>query len=303
MNTEGNRPVVVGIGELLWDLLPEGKELGGAPANFAYHAQSLGAAASVVSCVGEDDPGGEILDRLGEQGLDLRYVAVTSEHPTGTVSVELDGKGKPKFTIHQNVAWDYIPSSSEQIRLAGRADAVCFGSLAQRSPVSRRTIRLFLEGTRPDVCLRVFDINLRQSYYSRDLIRESLTLCNVLKLNDEEITVVSELLSLKGSESERVGQIVKEYSLRVVAVTKGERGSSVYTPDGKTEHPGFPPERIVDTVGAGDSYTASMVMGLLRGESLGTICENANRLASYVCSQKGAMPPIPDALRPLKRRR
>ncbi len=296
MQSRENRPIVVGIGELLWDLLPDGRELGGAPANFAYHAQSLGAAASVVSGVGEDDPGREILERLNAKGLDLRYVAVTPKHPTGTVSIELAENGKPNFTIHQNVAWDYIPSTPEQIELAGRAHAVCFGSLAQRSPVSRRTIRLFLEHTRRDECLRVFDVNLRQSYYSRDLLRESLEWCNVLKLNDEELPVVGDLLAVEGSESEMIETILREFSLRAAAVTKGENGSSIYTPEGRAEHGGFPVDRIADTVGAGDAYTASMVMGLLRGESWDTICANANRLAGYVCSQKGAMPMIPDGL-------
>jgi fructokinase len=286
---------VVGLGELLWDLFPDGKRLGGAPANFAYHAQALGGRGVVISCVGNDELGKEILASLRETGLDLRHIAVDGEHPTGKVSVKLDDSGRPDFTIHVNVAWDFMRLTPGLLDLAARTDAVCFGSLAQRSPVSRDTIQRFIEATRPD-CLRVFDINLRQSFYSGTIIRKSLDLCDVLKLNDDELPVLAELLSIAGEESEILDRLAGEFSLRAIALTRGERGSLLFTPEEKAEHPGFPPGRIADTVGAGDAFTAAMTIGMLQGKSLDDIAEHANRLASYVCSQEGAMPAIPDVL-------
>lgn len=291
------RPVIVGLGELLWDLFPTGKKMGGAPANFAYHAGALGAEAFVVTCVGKDELGKEILESLGKHGLDLRYVETTSLYPTGKVSIELDKKGKPNFTIHENAAWDHISCSPDILALAGRADAVCFGSLAQRSPVSRDTIRRFLLHTDPDECLRVFDINLRQSYYSEEVIRESLGMCRMLKLNDEELPVVCRILGIEGAESDTLETLAEQFDLRAVALTKGDKGSTILTNQGMATHPGFKPERIADTVGAGDAFTASLVMGLLRGDDPDTICRNANRLAGYVCSREGAMPPIPAYLK------
>ena len=288
MTRNGSSFLLVGLGELLWDLLPGGKQLGGAPANFAYHCQALGAEAALVSAVGSDAPGREILDDLKGHGLDLAHVATLSEHPTGTVSVEIDDEGKPKYVIHEGVAWDAIPSSPELLDLASRADAVGFGSLAQRSEASRATIRAFLKATRPD-CLRVFDINLRQAYYGEEVVRESLKLSNVLKLNDEELPVVGEMLSLGGTEREILDALTAEFSLDAIALTRGGDGCLLHTPDAVAEHGGFAPERIADTVGAGDSFTAAFVMGLLRGDGLDTICEQANRLAAFVCSQKGAM--------------
>jgi len=286
---------VVGLGELLWDLFPDGKRLGGAPANFAYHVQALGGRGIVVSCVGDDELGKNIFADLGETGLDLRHIAIDRQHPTGTVSVELDENGKPDFIIHKNVAWDFIPSTPALLDLAATADAVCFGSLAQRSPVSRETIQRFLKATRRD-CLRVFDVNLRQSFYSESIVRESLSLSDVLKLNDDELPVVADLLSIAGSESEVLDRLIAEFCLRAVALTRGARGSLLCTPGGKAEHPGSPPDRIADTVGAGDAFTAAMTMGMLQGKALEAIGEHANRIASHVCSRAGAMPKIPEEL-------
>lgn len=289
MHNASGTYTVVGLGEVLWDMLPDGKQLGGAPANFAYHAQAMGATGSVVSCVGDDEIGREILHQLEARGLDIRCVATDKQHPTGTVSVELDDLGTPTYVIHEQVAWDYLPASPGLMELAGRCSAVCFGSLAQRSSVSRETVLAFLAAT-PAECVRVFDINLRQSYFDAETIRDSLRLCSVLKLNDEELPVVAELLSLAGPESEVLGNLLGTYALEAVAVTRGERGSLLRTPTEAITHAGIVPSRVVDTVGAGDCFAAVLTMGLLREESLESIGNQANLLASYVCSQRGAMP-------------
>ncbi len=286
---------IVGLGEILWDMLPSGKQLGGAPANFAYHAQALGAKGVVVSCIGDDDLGREILSQLGGLGLDCRYIAVDKAHRTGTVTVKLDANGVPDFTIHENVAWDFMPLDAGLLELAAHADAVCFGSLCQRSDVSRDTVRRFLEKTKPE-CLRIFDINIRQSYYSKDIVNTMLETSNVLKLNDDELPLVAELLDIKGAESEILAELVARYELRLVVLTKGAEGSRLYGPDGDSESKGVPPEKIADTVGAGDAFTAAVAVGLLRGRGLDEINAHANRVASFVCSQDGATPKLPDDL-------
>jgi fructokinase len=286
--------ILVGLGEILWDMLPEGKQLGGAPANFAYHAQAIGERGVVVSCVGDDKLGKEILSCLDELKLDRQYVSVDSRLPTGTVTVELDEDGKPDYTIHENVAWDYIPSNPELLSLASKIDAVCFGSLCQRSPVSQKTVRSFLAATGAD-CIRVFDINLRQSYFNREIINIMLELSNVLKLNDEELAVVANLLGITGSEIDVLSQLTERYGLRLIALTRGASGSRLYAQGEDSNHQGFPAQ-IADTVGAGDSFTAAMTLGLLNGKNLDIINEYANRVASFVCSQSGATPKLPDYL-------
>jgi fructokinase len=292
--TEEGKYVCVGLGEILWDMLPAGKQLGGAPANFAYHAQALGAQGVVVSCIGEDELGREIITRLDELGLDRSYLAVGKEHPTGTVTVELDEDGKPDYTIHENVAWDFIPWDPRLAELAGRTDAVCFGSLCQRSDVSHLAVRGFLQATRPQ-CIRVFDINLRQSYFNKGIVQTMLELSNVLKLNDEELPVVAGLLGLTGSASDVLSQLTQKHALRMIALTRGANGSCFYTPGQMCSHRGFATQ-IADTVGAGDSFAAAIAMGLLYGRTLDEINEFANRLASFVCSQSGATPRLPDTL-------
>jgi len=286
---------LVGLGEILWDMLPTGKQLGGAPANFAYHAQALGSKGIVVSCIGDDELGKEILSQLGGLGLDCGYIAVDKAHRTGTVTVKLDAKGVPDFTIHENVAWDFIPLDAGLLELAARADAVCFGALCQRSDVSRDTVRRFLKETKPD-CLRIFDINIRQSYYSKDIVGAMLDTSNILKLNDDELPLVAELLDIKGSESEILAELVARYRLRLVVLTKGAEGSRLYGPDGDSVCEGIPPEKIADTVGAGDAFTAAVAVGLLKSDGLEQINAHANRVASFVCSQNGATPKLPDEL-------
>ena len=291
-------PVVAGLGEVLWDLLPEGRKLGGAPANLIYHARTLGAEAVLVSAVGDDPPGREILDRLRAVGIDCRYVAIDREHPTGTVTVALGPKGIPQFTIHERVAWDFVPWNPALAELVSRCDAVCYGSLAQRSPATRRTIREALEAVRAG-CLRVFDINLRQQYYDRETVHALLLQSDVLKINDEEIPVVARMIGLAGGETEWVDALFDRYPLRCVALTRGSRGSLLAARGDRSVHPGIPAVNIVDTVGAGDAFTASLVIGLLRKTPLDAINGAANRLAAFVCTQPGAMPDVPESLRNL----
>ncbi len=289
METQSNRkPVVVGLGEILWDLFPDGKQLGGAPANFAFHAQCLGAAGTVVSAVGDDDLGREILARIDAMGLDRSHLAIDAGHPTGTVTVELDAGGKPQYTINEQVAWDYIPAGKDLLALAGRTDAVCFGSLAQRAAGSRETIRAFLAAV-PAGCIRLFDINLRKPFIDRQAITETLSLTDVLKLSDDELPVLAELLDLPADESDMLSGIIERFGLDMVILTKGADGSRLRTPTADNSRAGIV-TAVADTVGAGDSFNAAVAMGLLAGHDVERINENANRLAAFVCSQKGATP-------------
>ena len=287
------RPVVLGIGEVLWDLLPGGKQLGGAPANFAYHARALGADGFAISCVGDDPLGHELVEQFGRLGLTPRYLAIDRRHPTGTVDVRLDADGKPYFVIHEGVAWDYLPPKTVFNEVTDTAEAVCFGSLAQRAPVSRATIRGLLADL-SEGCLRVFDVNLRQRFYSRDVILRGLHAADVVKLNDEELPVIAGLLKLPGDEQEAwMAALVRDYALRLLVLTRGAQGSVLLGPKGRSEHPGAP-AKVVDTVGAGDAFTAAVTMGLLRGLHLDAINDYANRVAAYVCGQAGATPRLPD---------
>ncbi len=283
------KPLVIGVGEVLWDLLPAGKQLGGAPANFAYHAQALGAEALVVSRVGDDALGREILERFRSLGLRTDGIGTDRLNPTGTVSVEIDSSGKPTFTIHERVAWDFIEAGNGVLEEASRADAVCFGSLAQRHPLSRGAIRAVLRATPPDA-LRIFDINLRQHFWNRELILESLDLANVFKLNDEELTSLATLFSLQGDESSQMRWLAERFGLKAVALTKGSRGSSLLVGSELANRPGSK-LKVVDTVGAGDSYTAALALGLLARHQPENILASAHRVADFVCTQPGAMPP------------
>ncbi len=288
--------IVVGLGEILWDLLPDGKQLGGAPANFAYHAKALGADACVVSRVGDDELGREILERVDALQLRRDCLTLDGGHATGTVSVDLDGAGVPKYVIHENVAWDFIPVTDGLLELAGRADAVCYGTLGQRGEVSRAAIRAFVEATRAD-CLRIFDINLRQRFFSREVLDWTLKQSSVVKLNDEELPVVMETIKrgTRNSEcgmEEMVAELQEAYGVKLVALTRGARGSVLHSGGERSEHAGYKVE-VVDTVGAGDAFTAAVAMGLLSGQGLEEINERANRVAAYVCSRKGATPEMP----------
>jgi len=286
-------PVVVGIGEVLWDLLPVGKQLGGAPANLACHAHMLGADGFLVSAVGNDALGREICTRIDQLGL-KSYITVTAQHPTGSVEVKLDCKGTPSYVIHEDVAWDHLTSSPTLDELAARVDAVCFGSLAQRGSISRRTIRKFLDSTSAD-CLRVFDINLRQSYYTKEVILTSLAKANTLKLNEEELAVLTGLLGFSGTSEKVLRELLVAFDLKYVALTRGERGSLIVTAEETVDYGGTHVD-IKDTVGAGDAFTAAMVMGILRGLSPEDLNVLACQVGAFVCSQDGAVPALPSRL-------
>ena len=295
MNDRSNAaPLTVGLGEILWDMLPGGKALGGATANVAVHAAALGARGAAASCVGDDDLGREILTRVDRAGLDRKYIAVDPNQPTGTVTVDLDSSGKPTFTIHEDVAWDAIPFSDALAALTAESDAVCFGSLAQRSEVSRRTIARFLAEAAG--ALRIFDINLRQHFYSGEIIEQSLQNADVFKLNDEELPVVVDLLSLADDPSVALAELVERFDLRLIALTLGERGSVLVTPTQESSRPASRVD-VVDSVGAGDAFTAAVTVGLLAGWELSAIHERAEQVAGYVCTQAGATPPLPASLR------
>jgi len=288
------QPIVVGIGEILWDLLPTGKQMGGAPANFAYHARALGAESYIASAVGDDGEGGEILKILFDRQLDRRYIAVVPTIPTGTVTVGLDDEGIPRYAIRDNVAWDAIPWTTELSLLAAKADAVCYGTLAQRRGVTRATVRAFLEATRPQ-CVTVLDLNLRQTFYGREIVRDLLSRSRILKLNEEELMRVARLLLISGAETDILVRLRDLFSLDLIALTKGEKGSRLMGRHGESVHSGFPVE-VADTVGAGDAFTAALVMGILKQKNLDEINERANRLASFICSYQGAWPELPAEL-------
>ena len=280
-----SKKVIVGIGEILWDMLPSGKALGGAPANFAYHATRLGEEGWAVSAIGPDALGREIMDIV--EAKRLKSLISVTDKPTGTVQVELDARGVPTYTIMEDVAWDNIPFTPEMEALARRADAVCFGSLVQRM-ASRESVLRFLRATRPGA-LKVFDINLRQHYYSREVLEESLQLADILKINDEEIRIVADMFGLGGDDVAACRALIDRYALRLVILTKGADGSEVITADEVIPQPAGEAQ-VVDTVGAGDSFTAAFVVAYLRGKSLSDAQRQASDTAAYVCSRKGAMP-------------
>jgi fructokinase len=286
---------VIGVGEVLWDLLLTGPQLGGAPANFAYHAHALGAQTQVITRVGKDDFGREIIRRFHEMGLPETTVQMDETVPTGTAKVALSGDGLAHFTIQENVAWDFIAVTDEAVAVARRANAICFGSLAQRCEPSRNTIQHLVRATPPGA-LRVFDINMRQQFYSRDVVEKSFRLANVLKLNDDELPRLADMFSLTGSTEDQIGQLAQTFSLRLVALTRGPNGSLLYQKDNDEVRWSDCPSRpvkVVDTVGAGDSFTAALVLGLLRKMDLDEINAIANEVARYVCSEPGATPALP----------
>ena len=276
---------IVGIGEILWDMLPAGKQLGGAPMNFAYHAKQLGGEAYMVSAIGNDKLGAEILKKLKEVSLNKKFVQIKREFPTGTVDVKIDEHGKPEYVIHENVAWDFIEWNDEIAALTEKTDAVCFGSLAQRSEVSRTTILKFIKNV-GEKCIKLFDINLRQNFYSKEIIEKSLAYASILKLNDEELPVVAQMFGFSGDEKKIISDIIQKFNLELVALTRGANGSLLVSKNELSELPGKKVE-IVDTVGAGDSFSAAVVCGLLEEKSLDEINKTANELAAKVCTQKG----------------
>lgn len=287
--------IVIDIGEALWDVLPEGKKIGGAPANFAYHISQFGLKSAVVSAVGDDALGREITEIFSAKGLSQLIDIVP--YPTGTVQVKIDQVGIPQYDIKENVAWDNIPYTSVLEDLAHRTRAVCFGSLAQRSIVSRTTINRFVDAMpRTTDTLIVFDINLRQNFYNKEIISDSLRRCNILKINDEELEIVSRLFDLPDADMEHKCQTLLEaYNLRAVILTCGVSGSYVITPETTSFQP-TPKVDVADTVGAGDSFTAAFIASLLRGKNPAEAHKIAVATSAFVCTQKGAMPTLPAVL-------
>ena len=279
------------MGEALWDVLPDGKKLGGAPANFAYHAGQFGLQTIAVSALGEDALSKETVQQLEEKKLNYEMLHVP--YPTGTVLVELDAEGVPTYDIKENVAWDNIPFSESIENIARHAQAVCFGSLAQRNVVSRETIYKFLDST-PSDCVKIFDINLRQQFYTKEIIQESLKRCNILKINDEELVTIGRMFGYPGLDIEnKCFLILGKYNLDMLVLTCGVNGSYVFTP-GKVSYQPTPKVEVADTVGAGDSFTGSFCAAILRGKTVEEAHQLAVRVSAYVCTQNGAMPQIPD---------
>ncbi len=268
-----DRFTIVGVGELLWDLFLDGPRFGGAPVNFACHAAALGARVHVVTSVGNDPLGRQAVEELAEHSVKADCVAVCAEARTGTVAVTVDAAGKAEFQFAANVAWDHLRWSPDLERLAGCCDAVCFGTLAQRSAVSRQTIQRFVSTT-PSTARRVFDINLRPPFYEESSIRESLALANVLKLNDDELPILAAMCGVSGTDAEILSRLTELYDLELVALTRGSQGALLIRPGEVSDSPGVSVS-VVDTVGAGDAFTAAMVLGLLRNDPLDTINHRA----------------------------
>jgi len=288
---QSEKYTIVGLGELLWDLFPSGQQLGGAPANFAYITNLLGDNGVPASRIGRDSLGDEAITQLSKLGLNSAFVQHDPIYPTGTVKVEVDDAGQPRFEICKPVAWDFIEWTSQWQQLARDADAVCFGSLAQRSPTSQATIRSFLHATRP-ATIRVFDVNLRQHFYSKEVLSESMKLASIVKLNHEELPRIMRLLDLESSDETDAARCLRSlYDLKLVCITRGAAGSLLISANECSEHPGFRVQ-VVDTVGAGDAFTAAMLRGYLRGNPLDEINALASRVGAWVASQSGATPAL-----------
>lgn len=287
--------IVVGMGEALWDVLPEGKKIGGAPANFAYHVSQFGLPSCVVSAVGSDLLGKEIVENFISKGLN--HLIEEVPYPTGTVLVELDEAGVPQYEIKENVAWDNIPYTERLESLARRTKAVCFGSLAQRNVVSRQTINRFLDAMpQMEDSLVVFDVNLRQGFYNREILCNSMKRCNILKINDEELVTVSRMFGYPGIDlQDKCWILLGKYNLKMLILTCGINGSYVFTPGNVSFMP-TPKVEVADTVGAGDSFTAAFISNILKGKSVSEAHSSAVRTSAFVCTRNGAMPILPPEL-------
>ncbi len=287
--------LTIGMGEALWDVLPEGKKIGGAPANFAYHVSQFGLPGMAVSAVGDDALGKEIRENFTSK--ELKHHLATVPYATGTVQVELDPNGVPQYEIKENVAWDNIPWTPELEEIARNTKAVCFGSLAQRNVVSRETIGRFLDTMpRGEDSLVVFDVNLRQGFYTKEILCESMQRCNVLKINDEELVTVSRMFGYPGIDlQDKCWILLGKYNLKMLILTCGINGSYVFTPGNVSFQP-TPKVEVADTVGAGDSFTAAFVASILKGKSVVEAHNLAVRTSAFVCTQNGAMPTLPREL-------
>ena len=283
----------IGLGEILWDVLPDKKLLGGAPANFAYHFSSLGGLGFPVSRIGNDELGQQALDVLHEHKISTDHISIDPSHSTGTVDATIDEQGVATYSFPDDVAWDFLSFGPETQELATTVDTICFGTLAQRSPHSRKSVQDLLREA--PQALKIFDINLRQFFYTAELIHESLTLADVLKINDDELRIASNMLSLPSAEKEALRALQEKYDLKLAVLTRGSEGSLILSTDSHSELPGSP-SKVVDTIGAGDSFTAAMALAMLRGCNLNEINEYATRIAAHVCGQAGAMPVMPTSL-------
>lgn len=286
-----HRPLLIGLGELLWDVLPGGEQLGGAPANFSYHATALGAVGLPVSTVGMDDRGERALQLLAARGLSTAAVAVTDRYPTGYVEAIVDERGIATYRFPDDVAWDHLEINAAARAAATGAAAVCFGTLCQRGADSRRVIEDFLRRLPPSV-IKVFDVNLRQRFYTPEIIRTSLAQADIVKLNDDELPILAALFQLTGDPRDQLGQLRQLFDLQLAILTRGGHGSLLVGATGSSDHPGIAAD-LVDTIGAGDSFTAAVTVGVLLGRPLAAINDRANRLAAWVCGRPGAMPEIP----------
>jgi fructokinase len=286
---------IAGIGELLWDVLPDGEVIGGAPVNFAYHVTVLGAKGVPISTIGRDTRGEKALAELQQRGVDISAISITEDFTTGYVTATIDEEGKAGYSFPDEVAWDHLLVNEYAENLRDTLDAICFGSLAQRSEHSRRAIHDFLDTLRQET-VKVFDINLRQDFYSGKVINASLKRTDILKMNEEELPILAGLLKLKGPGEKWLPALIERYHLRMAILSRGGKGSLLLTPESSSDHLGFV-THIEDTIGAGDSFTAAATIGYLRGLPLNVINDQANRIAAYVCSQRGGMPHVPAILK------
>ena len=289
-----HQPIAVGLGELLWDMLPKGKQIGGAPFNFARHCNQLGLEGFPVSQIGIDELGNETVSLLKDWGITPDFVSRDPQHETGTVNIRLDNQGKPNYEIRDDAAWDFIQHNLLLEQLAPKVDIVCFGTLAQRSDASRSTIYSFLDRMSSDA-IKLFDVNLRQHFYSIGSIEASLERASILKLSDEELPVLKNAFSLSGSVEVQLSELKNRFELKLIAYTRGAEGSLLIDGSGTDDHPGTTITTI-DTIGAGDSFSATLCAGLLQGLPLAQLNENANQVAAYVCSQRGATPALPESI-------
>jgi len=288
-----NQPRILSLGEALWDLFPDGPRFGGAPANFACHAAALGAKVSMASAVGDDPRGHEALGILRESGIDLTTIQIREDAPTGAVTIQVDANGKPSYTIEENAAWDQIGWNAELEGALGEADALYFGTLGQRGARSRETIRCALDAAVEAKIMRVLDVNLRLPFFDHELIRESMALASVVKLSDEELGPLAAAcgVELADDAEDSLRALLNSQALDLVVMTRGPDGALLVSPEETIDQAGIP-TLVSDTVGAGDSFTAALVTGLLRGDALADIARKACELAAEVCAQPGAMPQI-----------
>lgn len=285
---------IIGLGEVLFDVLPEGAKLGGAPANFAYHVSQFGFDAMAISAIGNDVLGDTALKTFDANGL--KYIIPRVGFPTGTVNVTLNEAGVPTYTFTPDVAWDHIPFTPEMEAVAKEARAVCFGSLAQRSPVSRDTIHKFLEAT-PKDCVKIFDVNLRGNFYNKEVLTEGVKRADILKINDEELVVIGRMFDYPGLDMEEKCRIImRRHNLKMVVLTCGTNGSYVFAQNDVTSFKETPKVDVADTVGAGDSFTGAFTAAILEGKSVEEAHEIAVKVSAYVCTKKGAMPKLPESL-------